>query len=419
MPIILHAADLHLDSPLRGLERYDGAPVDALRGGTRRALEKMVDQALERRADLLVIAGDLYDGDGDDYGTALFLNGQMDRLHQAKVPVCVIRGNHDAASQLTRYLKCPPNVHIFSSDQPETKFFPDLGVAVHGQSFANRAVTANLAAAYPAAVPGLFNLGVLHTAMGGREGHETYAPCGIDDLMRRGYDYWALGHIHKPEVFCEDPLVVMPGNLQGRHVRECGERGCVWVEAAPGQQPRHTTSVFNVLRWEVVPVDATGASGLDEVLDRAEKALAGIAHTAGAELLAARVEVVGATPAHAKLAARQERLTAELRSLATSIPGYRVWVEKVKLATRPPRKQDYDDGPLRTLVQVVADLRSDPEELKKLVSEAIGDLRKKLPHELDGTDLGPQPENDDWLGAVLDRAQSRLEAGLLGAEDDS
>ncbi len=419
MPNILHAADIHLDSPLRGLEQYQGAPLDALRGGTRRALEQMVDQALERPADLVVIAGDLYDGDGDDYGTALFLNSQMDRLHQANIPVCVIRGNHDAVSQLTRYLHCPPNVHILTADQPQTKFFDEIGVAVHGQSFASRAVTKNLAIAYPKAVPGLFNLGILHTSVQGREGHEDYAPCSVAELVARGYDYWALGHVHKPEDFCEDPLVVMPGNLQGRHVRECGPRGFVWIETALGAKPKLIKSYLDVVRWEIVKVDATGASGLEEVLDRAERALAGTAETAGAALLAARVEIFGLTSAHGKLVSGRERLTAEIRRLAGMVPGYPVWVEKVKLGTREPRRQSFEEGPLGTLSQVVADLRAQPAELATLVSQAIDDMRKKLPHELSEGDFGPQPEDEAWLSAVLDRAQARLEAGLLDAEEVS
>ena len=418
MPLILHAADIHLDSPLRGLERYPGAPLGALRGATRRALETMVDRALERKADLVVIAGDLYDGDGDDYATALFLNSQMDRLHQAKIPVCVIRGNHDAVSVLTRYLHCPPNVHILSADHAGTQFFEEIGVAVHGQSFASRAVTSNLAASYPKAVPGLFNLGVLHTSMDGRDGHEPYAPCSLDDLKGRGYQYWALGHVHTPEVLCKDPLVVMPGNLQGRHARECGERGCVWVHVTPGREPIHESETLNVVRWETVTVNVTGVGGLEEVLDLADKALAVTVEQAGAELLAARIHLKGTTTAHGRLVSSQDRLTAELRRAAGLIRGRPVWVEKVKLQTQAPSKPFLEDGPLGTLSEVISELRSRPEEFSSLVNQAIEDLRKKLPHELSEGDLGPQPGDPAWLSSLLDRAEARLEAGLLNAGEE-
>ena len=65
----VHAADIHLDSPLRGLERYEGAPVDELRGATRRAFENLVDLAIEDEVAFVLLAGDLYDGDWKDYNT--------------------------------------------------------------------------------------------------------------------------------------------------------------------------------------------------------------------------------------------------------------------------------------------------------------------------------------------------------------
>ncbi len=116
----IHAADVHLDSPLHGLERYEGAPVAEMRGATRRALENLVDLCRDERADFLLLAGDLYDGDWRDFGTGLFFAAQMVRLREAGVRVFVVRGNHDAASRITRSLRLPDNVHVFASRRPET-----------------------------------------------------------------------------------------------------------------------------------------------------------------------------------------------------------------------------------------------------------------------------------------------------------
>src|SRR5688572_17676287 len=96
----VHAADLHIDSPLRGLERYEGAPVDVVRGATRRALENLVDLCVSEGAAFLLLAGDMFDGDWRDYGTGLYFVSQMVRLRQAQIPVYLVRGNHDAASQV-------------------------------------------------------------------------------------------------------------------------------------------------------------------------------------------------------------------------------------------------------------------------------------------------------------------------------
>ena len=167
----LHAADLHLDSPMRGLERYEGAPIEQIRGATRRALENLVQLALEEGVRFVIIAGDLYDTDWKDYNTALFLSKQMSRLRMAGIRAFVVTGNHDAGSQITRTMSMPENVKFMSPKRPETVVINDLGVAIHGQGFAERTVREDLSAGYPAARKGLFNIGILHTAATGREGH--------------------------------------------------------------------------------------------------------------------------------------------------------------------------------------------------------------------------------------------------------
>src|SRR5690606_6510632 len=106
---ILHAADVHLDSPLQNLEAYPDAPVDSFRGATRQALANLVDLAIAQRVDLVVIAGDLYDGDWDDAHTGLFFVSQARRLRDAAIPLVVIRGNHDAALLMTQKLRLPDN----------------------------------------------------------------------------------------------------------------------------------------------------------------------------------------------------------------------------------------------------------------------------------------------------------------------
>lgn len=225
----LHTADLHLDSPLVGLARYPGAPAEQLRAATRQALVALVDLAVREEISFVLIAGDLYDGDWKDYNTGLFFAHQMSRLNKSGIRVYIVAGNHDAASQMTRTLRLPENVTIFPIRRPCTEVLNDLRVALHGQGFPTSAVTADLAAGYPPALPHLFNIGVLHTSVTGRPGHETYAPCTLEGLLSKGYQYWALGHVHQREVLHQDPWVVFPGNLQGRHIRETGPKGCALV----------------------------------------------------------------------------------------------------------------------------------------------------------------------------------------------
>ena len=140
---ILHAADLHIDSPLRGLERYEGAPVEAMREATRKALSNLVDYCLDESVALLLLAGDLFDGDWRDYTTGLFFAREMSRLREGEVKVVFTRGNHDAKSEISKHLRLPENVYELSTEAPQTIRFEDLGVAVHGQSFARKALTMN------------------------------------------------------------------------------------------------------------------------------------------------------------------------------------------------------------------------------------------------------------------------------------
>ena len=231
----LHAADIHLDSPLKGLAGQEESIAERIRTATREALDQLVGIAIEEQVAFLIIAGDLYDGDWRDYNTGLYFIRQMGRLNQAGIPVYLLHGNHDAESQITRRLALPDNVQVFGSRRPESSRIDDLGVVLHGQSFGQRAVIDNLALTYPEPVARAFNIGVLHTGLGGMGGHDDYAPCSLADLVNKGYDYWALGHVHQAAVLHERPHIVFPGNLQGRHVRETGAKGATLVAVESGE----------------------------------------------------------------------------------------------------------------------------------------------------------------------------------------
>ncbi len=168
----LHAADIHLDSPLRGLEVHEDAPVESIRGATRRAFDNLINLAIEKKIDFIVISGDLYDGDWKDYNTGLFFAGRMGRLNKAGIKVFIVSGNHDAASQITRAMPLPDNVTLFSSRKPQSVKIEELDVTIHGQSYPSRTVTENLVSHYPQQTAHSFNIGLLHSSLTGREGHE-------------------------------------------------------------------------------------------------------------------------------------------------------------------------------------------------------------------------------------------------------
>jgi DNA repair exonuclease SbcCD nuclease subunit len=411
----IHAADVHLDSPLRGLERYEGAPLEEIRGATRRAFENLIELAIEEEVAFVLLAGDLYDGDWKDYNTGLFFTRQMARLQEAGISVCVVAGNHDAASQLTKALRPPQNVHVFSTRAPETVVLEQLGVAIHGQGFPTRAVSDDLTQEYPLADPDLFNIGLLHTSLDGRPGHESYAPCSINGLRSRGYQYWALGHVHKREVVSEDPWIVFPGNTQGRHAREIGSKGCSLVTVEDGRVTGVEHRTLDVVRWSVCAVDLTDATILDEVYDRVANALADAVGEADGRLVATRLRLEGASPVHTRLRAAREQVINECRSLAGSVGSGDLWVEKVVFDTRRAESEEAAlarDDAFGGLLRSIRDLEADPTRLAKL-GEEVADLSSKLPLELRSGEDAFEPSDPDYIRESLDDVKALLLERLL------
>jgi len=326
----IHAADIHLDSPLRGLSRYEGAPVELMQSATRRAFVNLIDLACQETVDFILLAGDLYDGDWKDYNTGLFFNQQMSRLRDANIKVFMVLGNHDASNAITRQLRLPDNVIEFSDQEAETKYLEHLGVAIHGQSFANKAITDDLSANYPDAISDYFNIGVLHTALNGRNGHDNYAPCTIPGLLSHGYDYWALGHVHQREIIHEKPWIVFSGNLQGRHVRETGAKGCSLVTVEDGQTKVSHVSV-DVLRWQACTLDASEITVAEDLLDKAHSAVTKALENAEDRPLALRFVITGKSPINNELHSNSERWLNEIRAVATDAGLGKVWVEKINL----------------------------------------------------------------------------------------
>jgi exonuclease SbcD len=408
---LLHAADLHIDSPLRGLEKYQDAPADTIRAATRRAMENLVAVALDEQVDAVLLAGDIYDGDWRNYDTGLFFQRQLGALAEADIPVYLVSGNHDADSQISKNLTLPRNVHQFATHRAESVPNENLGLVVHGQGYVRRDVTENLAADYPRALPGLFNVGLLHTALTGREGHANYAPCTVNQLASRDYGYWALGHVHTREVVATEPHIVFPGNIQGRHARETGSKGCTLVTVEMGRVSVEHREL-DVVRWAHVQVDASSADDLDDVCELARDQLALARDQAAGRLLAARVSMTGRSAAHAELWRNRERLTHELRGIAFDLGE--VWVEKVRPATQPPDSSggsgladsaEVIDGLLRT----AKELGADPDAVRRLVEK--DPLWGKLPHEARGEDR-INPNDPRWCEDLLAEASDLLVAML-------
>lgn len=396
----IHAADIHLDSPLIGLEQYEGAPVERIRSATRDAFVNLVDQAIERQVSFIIIAGDLYDGDWKDYNTGLFFTSQMVRLQKAQIEVFLIRGNHDAASLITRELKLPENVFEFSNKHSETKVLDDLRVAIHGQGFASRSVEENLVKNYPSRKEGYVNIGILHTSANGREGHETYAPCSINDMLEKGYDYWALGHIHKRELLHKtEPVILFPGNIQGRHIKESGDKGCTLITVKDGAIHSLEPLSLDVLRWELCELNANGKESLEELLVDARRLLDEKYKEADGRFLAVRFHIHGKTSIHQELIINMDHLINNLRSIALEVGQGDIWVEKVKVETSPMINFDElteQNTPVATILNFIKQASENDEMLTELLGE-LHDLYQSLPYELQKGEDGFHLNNPDFI----------------------
>jgi exonuclease SbcD len=411
----IHTADIHLDSPLRGLSRYEGAPVESIRGATREAFQSLVQTAIQEQVAFIVIAGDVFDCDWKDYNTGLFFASQMSKLRENGIEVYLLSGNHDAASRITRKIKMPGNVKSFSNRKPDTIILKDLGVALHGQGFARPVITENLVEKYPGAVDGLFNIGVLHTSATGRKGHEPYAPCNLEDLTSKGYDYWALGHVHKREVLCKSPWILFPGNIQGRHIRETGSKGCTIVNVESDGSVKPEPLSLDVIRWALLTVDCTGADTGEDAVQKVRSALETELANSEGRMLAARIELIGSCLAHEKLISDPERWISQIRAEATDISGGEVWVEKTFLHTTHPldiKKLAKSKSPIGELLRLINKIGSNPKRLSEL-SNGLSSLKDKLPGELLQGDEKIDLESAVGIRGILAEARDLLLSRLL------
>lgn len=396
----VHAADIHLDSPLRNLVLEDEAQIGRLRRATREAFQALVDLCIARQASFLVLAGDLYDLDDSNMQIAVFFRAQLVRLKKANVRVAIKLGNHDAGNRITSALDLPDNARIFGSRRPESIAYDDLGVVLHGQSFKQGRVTENLAANYPARTPGMLNIGVLHTSLAGSPDHDPYAPCQLEDLTSRGYAYWALGHVHKAATLARDPWVVYPGNLQGRHAKETGPKGCVVVDADGDRIVSAEPVALDVVRWFQPRLDLTGVDHEAELIEGLRATLGQAARDADDRPSAVRIVLTGRTALSGDIARRPERLRQTVLELAGETSG-EVWLEQLRDETIPPGVPSAREGATGAsddLLRVLEEIAADPSLIASELEEQLAPLKAKLPEGL---------KDDPALRALTDPAAAR------------
>lgn len=253
----LHAADLHLDSPFRGLTNLPPAIRDYIRESTFMALQNLVHVAKTEQIDFIVISGDIYDLSDRSLRAQLRFQQAMISLSEAGIHVYLIHGNHDSEDGSRAKLNWPLSVHVFGSDEVGTVAHVSsdglMLAMISGISYGRASVTDNLVPRFPTPTPGVYSIALLHTNVDGDASHDNYAPCTKQQLIQAGYQYWALGHIHSRSVLhqhLDTSFIVYPGNIQGRSVKETGAKGCYLVDVNGTGETKLSFQCTEAVRWE-------------------------------------------------------------------------------------------------------------------------------------------------------------------------
>lgn len=409
----LHTADLHLDSPFTGLQGTDDALAGQLCDATFRAFDGLVRTALERRVDFVLVAGDVFDGAERSLRAQVRFRDGLARLAREGIPSYVIHGNHDPLDGWISSIRFPDLVTVFPGDRVRSEVFHRDGQAlarIHGISYPRRTVPDDFGRGFAREGPEPLQIGLFHCNVGGDSRHDPYAPRTVEELRATGLDYWALGHIHEARVLSPDaPFVAYPGNPQGRHVREAGPRGALLVETEGPRVVRHETVALDVVRWELLEVDAGGLRTMEALQQRLQEVLEEARDEAAGRSLVARVRLVGRSPLNRELARDLPGLLAVAREAWPPGEPF-TWIERLDDQTRPDvdleeraRAEDFVGSVLR----LGRELRERPEELAGWLEDLYEHhrLRKRV--------RTPHPEE---LRALMDEALSLAADRLLEDE---
>lgn len=418
----MHAADLHLDSPFKGLSGLPDELRTLVRDSTLAAFDALIGLAVGERVDFVLLAGDIYDAADRSLRAQLRFRQGLERLAERGIPAFVIHGNHDPAEEGWRAdLRLPELAHVFSSREVETVpvVQPDGETIawVHGISYARPAVTDNLALRYARTDSPLFQAGLLHGNVDGRPGHDNYAPCRLADLTAARLDYWALGHIHSRAVLSERPAAAYPGNPQGRSIRETGPRGCYIVEAEADGHVEWSFRETDAVRWARLDIDIGGIGGEQELHRLARERIDAARRESGGRPVLARLSLRGRGEAHRTLRqdSRVEEWLSALReeekeAIRRSGGANAVWIESCRVQTGLPldlSRLAAENGFLGDLLRLARELEADAEGLSAFAREAIGALADHPQAGRAAEELAGE-EAAEWLRAAVELAIDRI-----------
>lgn len=377
----LHAADIHLDGISSGLKSYYGSEQLSISQAIQQAFERLIDTAIQERVDFILFPGDLFDSNWKDYSLGLFFIEQINRV---SCPIYYIRGNHDAENRLLKQLDYPPHFFDFSAIKPQTYLLDSLKVAIHGVSYATYRTEEDLSIHYPEAISGYFNIGLLHSSGNIKQEISSYAPFKLETLKMKGYDYWALGHIHNYQIVETSPYIVYSGNIQGRHIHERGSKGCCLVSRVNGNLELEFKSLANLI-WERVTLNLSNIVHERELKVTLSQLLTekyGEQMRDGVSFVF-RVYLTGLLKQGHTLNLSQEYLESQIHSWIQEFSGKKGRLEKVENETRSIQSMERikEENPLIEAMLSGAEESFHMEETKMFFQQCLSDLKSRAPEE--------------------------------------
>ena len=425
----LHAADLHLDSRFAGLAHIPPAVRSYLRESTFAALGRLIHVAIKKNVDFVVISGDVYDVSDASLQGQLRFQEALQELGKHGISVFLIHGNHDPLDGLRLTTDIPSHVTVFGGEKPEyaTAYRRIDGkeiAIISGISYPTAKVMENTAITFRRK-PGnsLFHIALLHGNVDGDQQHETYSPCSRKDLIERGFDYWALGHIHKRNIVHQRPAIVYPGNIQGRSVKETGPKGCYVVDVDESGGVSLQFEELDLVRWQVSEIPINDISNEAEWIQSVEQKVEEIRDEHSEMMSVVRFRLTGRGDLHRLLAEKgaADDLLSELQrreTIRAERNEYKglVWTEGFAVETGLAIDHERllnEDSFLGEMLRIAGNGEQSSKALDELIDHALKplmenqELRKLL-------SVTSEEEKLGWL-----RSAAEMGITLLSGVEDS
>lgn len=337
----IHTADLHLDTPFKGLASWNQELAGKLKDATFHSFHKIIDTCIKEKADFLIISGDIFDSENKSLAAQLKFVSELKRLSDQRIATYFNCGNHDPLVSWIGTIRLPE--HVYRFDDTKTEYFTyyknkEPLADIHGISYGSNAVRKNLAADFKLSDhPSPFSVAVLHGTIGAPGPHENYAPFKIKDVVNKGFDYWALGHIHKRQVIRDSqPAIVYPGNPQGRDFGEAGIKGCYLVELDEGKNPSLDFIPTQFIRFEEANIDLSGEQEIGKLPDKISKSMHNIQNYNEKDSYILRINLSGRTAFHNKIVKQEEReQLIDYFNEGQLNQDHFVWIDQITTSTYP------------------------------------------------------------------------------------